>query len=405
MIATVSADENNIDESISTCKFAQRVACIKNDAIKNEQVDPSLVIQRLKTEVAELKAEIRLLKGVGADREHLEADEVEDCRRLVEEYLENKDPGAKLILSDMLKITECLSQFKRLCNQLKGSGGRVVAGKAAAVEDNSEEVQRLRLLVQQRDNEIAILLSHLSKQKGEGMAIGAPSLRPPEEFKRPLDEVKTSGYSQSPPRPADRKMQLVQRDLGEESKRVAASQEITAEQLQDRNKAFDVFRKSYRKNQAMEENKQLLKQKITQAKGLTDVINQARSRIEGIKNEIEQIRREYALQGLVDESNVPLEHPKEAGLGSELERYKDQYRKSVAGLRELKSEIEQIQLMLKNSQKKMQADFESWLQTVAMRRSEEDLQSSRGSLKKDDRVNEQITAFYKARDEIISKAK
>ena len=43
MIATCSIEKANIDESISTCRFAQRVALIKNDATLNEEVDPKLV--------------------------------------------------------------------------------------------------------------------------------------------------------------------------------------------------------------------------------------------------------------------------------------------------------------------------------------------------------------------------
>lgn len=70
MIATVSVDKRNIDvrlylqelakiiqycqcflcqylrlfqESISTCRFAQRVAMIKNEALLNEELDPALV--------------------------------------------------------------------------------------------------------------------------------------------------------------------------------------------------------------------------------------------------------------------------------------------------------------------------------------------------------------------------
>jgi kinesin family protein 6/9 len=70
---------------------------------------------------------------------------------------------------------------------------------------------------------------------------------------------------------------------------------VSAEQLADRNKAFDVFRKSYRRNEAMEENKLLLKERIAEAKGLTEVINGARRNIESIKNEIESLRREQAM--------------------------------------------------------------------------------------------------------------
>jgi len=48
---------------LSTCKFAMRVALIKNDMIRNETVDPGVIIARLKKENAQLKAELALMKG------------------------------------------------------------------------------------------------------------------------------------------------------------------------------------------------------------------------------------------------------------------------------------------------------------------------------------------------------
>ena len=63
MIATVSPKEVDILESLSTCKFAMRVAMIKNDIMRNETVDPGVIIARLKKENAQLKAEIALMKG------------------------------------------------------------------------------------------------------------------------------------------------------------------------------------------------------------------------------------------------------------------------------------------------------------------------------------------------------
>lgn len=44
MIATISPDDGDMEESVSTCRFAQRVACIKNTAKKNEELDPQLII-------------------------------------------------------------------------------------------------------------------------------------------------------------------------------------------------------------------------------------------------------------------------------------------------------------------------------------------------------------------------
>eukprot|EP00958_Prasinococcus_capsulatus_P000460 scaffold40_cov413-Prasinococcus_capsulatus_cf.AAC.3 len=62
MIANISIQQEHLDESISTCRFAQRVAMISNTVMVNEELDPDLVIKRLKQEVKELKEEICLLK-------------------------------------------------------------------------------------------------------------------------------------------------------------------------------------------------------------------------------------------------------------------------------------------------------------------------------------------------------
>ena len=51
MIATISVEKSHIDESISTCRFAQRVAMIVNNATLNEELDPELVIKNLKAEI------------------------------------------------------------------------------------------------------------------------------------------------------------------------------------------------------------------------------------------------------------------------------------------------------------------------------------------------------------------
>lgn len=63
MIATISSEESQTAESISTCRFAQRVALVENKAYVNEEMDPLTVIKRLKGQITELNAEIAFLKG------------------------------------------------------------------------------------------------------------------------------------------------------------------------------------------------------------------------------------------------------------------------------------------------------------------------------------------------------
>jgi len=55
MIATLSLEPRNIQETLSTCRFAQRVAMVTNAAIRNEDLDPTHVIAQMKSEIRKLK--------------------------------------------------------------------------------------------------------------------------------------------------------------------------------------------------------------------------------------------------------------------------------------------------------------------------------------------------------------
>ena len=98
MIATISAEKAQTEESISTCRFAQRVALVQNEAYVNEEVDPASVIQRLKAEVKSLKEEVNFLKrqlGEGDENEReMAGHEIDRLRDLVQTFFDEKsDPN------------------------------------------------------------------------------------------------------------------------------------------------------------------------------------------------------------------------------------------------------------------------------------------------------------------------
>jgi len=55
MVATVSAERKHFEETVSTCRFAQRVSLIRNTAEVNETMDADVVIARLKKELNDIK--------------------------------------------------------------------------------------------------------------------------------------------------------------------------------------------------------------------------------------------------------------------------------------------------------------------------------------------------------------
>ena len=187
MVAAISALKDDIHESLGTCRFARSVQMIQNDMKKNERVDAGVIISRLKKEVADLKAELALVKGENA-KEMLTSEDIERCNVMVNNFIKSDDASTAMVLPDRLMINQCFYHFRTLYKQIeKKRGGPIAIGgpgqasieatpskQRAESADPAEliakdnEVKRLNMLVKQRDNEIGILLNYLNKQKEAG---------------------------------------------------------------------------------------------------------------------------------------------------------------------------------------------------------------------------------------------
>eukprot|EP00057_Strongylocentrotus_purpuratus_P018758 XP_011673232.1 PREDICTED: uncharacterized protein LOC763216 [Strongylocentrotus purpuratus] len=71
MIATISAEDINLGESLSTCRFAMRVAAVQNKISRNEVIDDRTIIARLRKKIANLEEEILALKSRVREGDHL----------------------------------------------------------------------------------------------------------------------------------------------------------------------------------------------------------------------------------------------------------------------------------------------------------------------------------------------
>jgi kinesin family member 6/9 len=192
MIATVSAEQRNMDEAISTCRFAQRVAMVKNEATINESLDPHLMIKRLKQENRELREEIAMLNGEAVDRgdSAIGDEEMARLQDLVRLYLADTSEDAKLAVSDFAKIRAVFRIMKNLVLERgarPSTGGGVASfvtsseseqmvqsrGDAGDEPVSTGQVETLKLQLQQRDNEINILVAMLNKRGGGSGSTGA----------------------------------------------------------------------------------------------------------------------------------------------------------------------------------------------------------------------------------------
>lgn len=80
-----------LDESISTCRFAQRVAMVTNELRVNEEVDPAAIIRRLKQEVSGTN-EKSLTLCVGGGEDEVQCDKLGPGQWQYTQHSQHTDP-------------------------------------------------------------------------------------------------------------------------------------------------------------------------------------------------------------------------------------------------------------------------------------------------------------------------
>jgi hypothetical protein len=303
-------------------------------------------------------------------------------------------------------------------------------GKGVPLDDSDEEakinpatisrevkvykdlISKLQGEIKRRDNEIAILVQHVNKLKGtssgvpvtqaeEGddldsnnkMSFYQMMMNKKEESKELSEDTYTTGMTKPTANWSSTTKKV--EELLKKDKNLICEVKLDQEDLIDKTKAFDKFRKSYRKNEAMEDNKEILKDKIAKGKVTGVRAKELKEEMKHITAKIEEIRREKAMRGLVDDEGNIMKSDEEDELQSKLQEMKTEYTEKYHKLKTLKAEIETLQGIIEKAWKQLQKDFEDWYKMY----DKKDLKSTMG-MTKDKQVQEDLKAFYQARDKI-----
>lgn len=440
MISTIHVEEAFVDESIATCNFAMRVASIKNQVVRNEAIDPNIIIQKLKQENLALKAEISMLRG-GQVKEELTAEDVVRCQRLVKEYVASKDPSQKIALSDPLMINQCFLELKGMLASNPGpvapqsNLAKMAAGNTAPVSVSSskedqekirrleEEVTKLKIILKQRDNEIAIFLnmlnkgassrdlstamatdtsssaaSKMSQREIRDMEMGAnlANLAQPKEMKFPSTsnegivymvtqadgtsrDFKSStgpervpesleGKTRSRPVASGTSQKEQPNEMESINQLLVSPLHVTVEKLKDREACLEMFRKSFRKREAaITEFKEQMRELGTQGKSQAAQLEKDHKELQDLKNKLQDLRRVQALQGMKEGGDWK-RTPEEIAILSQIDKMKVKVQEGVSILQQTKSEVTTLQNIhqdnLRKLEKSIAPEFAKWFQLM-----------------------------------------
>ncbi|KAJ9581451.1 hypothetical protein L9F63_023383 [Diploptera punctata] len=100
-------------ETVSTCRFAQRVALVTNDMRVNEQLDPQQEIAMLRAEVQQLRAQLTKCNV----SQELSSEDVIECRKVVDMFLQKEEDADLSEIQGEKKMRLCLSLLKEAVMQ------------------------------------------------------------------------------------------------------------------------------------------------------------------------------------------------------------------------------------------------------------------------------------------------
>ena len=363
MVATVSPEFEHVFEGISTCRFALRIASVRNFQFANEETDPKLVIKRLREENRALREELKLARGdADGGRETLTESELARLRSDVERFCGDDDalPEALDLGGSVLKIRAAMGFFRKLVNAARASGC-TKTGTNDEVESHggeSTEAARLADVVRRRDDEIKALVAMLEKRA----SLQANSLTEATRRVSTLGGSETLGTGDEP------SSTLIKPSTPE------ATPEATLHlpprrRFADRNAAFEHFKRAHAARGAVEANKKTLREQYATAKKLGEAVNASRTAIASMKSDIEnaRVKRAFFAEPTACDTG---DHAHDSSTGGDsnetrallrkVDEEKRAYKKNYDALRDLKKEIERVQSMLERSRGRVMREFEDW---------------------------------------------
>lgn len=421
MVATACPEREHLLEGISTCRFAQRIACVANELEVNEELDPNLVIKRLKLENRELRDELRLLRGENDRRGDLTESEIDRLRAEVDAYcragggggdgddvgrVDGDDSENDLDLgASMLKIKAAIRIFRDMVRRAwcrerraisnenanenesdtttrsRGEGSKRLPGDDAdadailpgAGEDELRaEIARLAETVRKRDVEIKILATTVRGGDGGGDGARRSEAERVGEgtFKPEGRGASSHSHSHSPSSSFFSSSRSGSPTFVGSIPRLPADADVA-----DRAAAYELFRGAYAEMGSIEENKAVLRERYARAKTLGETVNGARANIEAVKRRVERRRvaRNMMVGGYRTRADVgdpnadPDAEAEEAEARAAIDAEKRAYRAAFDELRDAKREIDHLQARLERSREKLRVDFERWYAGEARR--------------------------------------
>lgn len=400
MIANVYAEMDQLDETISTLRFAMRMKRVCVQPTVNEHYDPLILVKELRSEISHLKQELAMHNTL-ANRgvvhyDPLTGGQQNDLKKQVRIFLEGK--ASEIDVNNLRQVNAVFSQFRNVVRAMEDETMSRLRQKYVLLDKSHSDVmaaiQKSGIPLDEEGNYInmtegtsggVLPVSDPSttaaatapgKTKSSSIPVQPPSVV--SVTKRKSGKKSRAGGSPTgrtvvSPAPAEAK---TAKGAGAENESVkkegsVASLETPVEEKRvsrpntppPRAEAFEDFKsgKGNEISKILTENKSILLSKRKIVRDMAHVVNATKHMIDGTQKSLEAKRKERIEQGeFVNEDGETVVDEEEFLLITQLKKLKQQYRNDYDQLRNVKNEVEYCQRLVEQCRQRLVQEFDSW---------------------------------------------
>eukprot|EP00063_Salmo_salar_P061539 XP_014036374.1 PREDICTED: kinesin-like protein KIF9 isoform X2 [Salmo salar] len=378
LVANIYGEASQIEETLSTLRFASRMKCVQMDPVVNEHTDPVLQVRKLEKEIQLLKQELSihntLANRMGMSYDTLSETQVAEIQSQVRMYLEGSLDEINIV--SIRQIQEVFAQFKQAVQQQEQKVKDQLCQNYTLVEKAQSTAGSTAAKSRGSQGTVGVVEGH-----GFGVGLAVPSERhirllspgrtkaiKTKELASQGRKEAVEGRSPGPGKPVE-SVNPVQRDR-EGRKHDPQSQEpqgpqepLRTDSPPPKAEAFEDFKaeRGSEINRILKENKVVLLERCARLRELTEGVNTAKREIDSTSTALHQWRDKRQSQGqFVSAEGVPVLDEAELSLALRLRELKTQYRQQYEELRGTKAEVSYCQHLVDQCRTRLLNEFESW---------------------------------------------
>ncbi|XP_023828090.1 kinesin-like protein KIF9 isoform X2 [Salvelinus sp. IW2-2015] len=343
LVANIYGEASQIEETLSTLRFASRMKCVQMDPVVNEHTDPVLQVRKLEKEIQLLKQELSIHNTL-----IVSIRQIQEVFSQFKQAMQQQEQKVKAQLCQNYTLVEkSQSTAGSTAAKSRGSQGTVgvVEGHGFGVGLAVPSERHIRLLSPGRTKAIKTkeLASQGRKEAVEGRSPGpgkqVESVNPVQRDREGREHDPQSQEPQGPPEP------------------------LRTDSPPPKAEAFEDFKaeRGSEINRILKENKVVLLERRARLRELTEGVNTAKREIDSTSTALHQWRDKRQSQGqFVSAEGVPVLDEAELSLALHLRELKTQYRQQYEELRGTKAEVSYCQHLVDQCRTRLLTEFESW---------------------------------------------